>query len=396
MSRLIRTICIVLCAVAGANSSDPKSRSQFLRDRNRNAFDFYNFGNDPVREITLLIEITSPNPNMEIKLETNEELAESIERVTLPIWFKGQFGVRDGGFQTGSYRYQRKGGRDTEIDSRDIVRYFAAPIDIGRILSIGKSFELKIFVQPSHVLFVVPNSSLSLTVFYGDSTKKDSETIPQGIDAIFDSIHVEGDLKVLECKVRTGGSFIKPAAIPSHVKTFPYTNDIALDMVKLPSSNRFEQMFESRGIANSHYKFMPEWEVVIRGKMGDKNTRIRLLGDDAIMLTIDIFYTKREIQIGPNKPKMEMYNDKRMNDYALIYTYIPFHPNADFDLSIHRMAGKKFGKMQVTVRCNTRIVSYYVNMENKKIISNSIKLKIEPTKSGDVTDVEVYQAVNYM
>ena len=34
---------------------DPISRSQFLRDRNRNAFNFYNFGNDSVREITLLI-----------------------------------------------------------------------------------------------------------------------------------------------------------------------------------------------------------------------------------------------------------------------------------------------------------------------------------------------------
>jgi len=39
MSRLARTIFIVLCAVTGANSAD-----------------FYNFGADIVREITLLIE----------------------------------------------------------------------------------------------------------------------------------------------------------------------------------------------------------------------------------------------------------------------------------------------------------------------------------------------------
>ena len=55
MSRLARTIFIVLCAVAGTNSAD-----------------FYNFGADTVRKITLLIEFTSSNkPNMEINLDTN-------------------------------------------------------------------------------------------------------------------------------------------------------------------------------------------------------------------------------------------------------------------------------------------------------------------------------------
>ena len=141
MSRLTRTIFIVLCSVAGTNSSDLKYHSRYLKDRN--VFDFCNLGNDTVREITLLIKITSSRPKMEIKLETNEELAETIKRVTVPIWLKGQFGVRNGDFQIGSYRYQRKGGAEIKIDSRNIVIFHDPPLDIARILMSAKFLSLK-------------------------------------------------------------------------------------------------------------------------------------------------------------------------------------------------------------------------------------------------------------
>ena len=140
--------------------------------KDRNVFDFCNLGNDTVREITLLIKITSSRPKMEIKLETNEELAETIKRVTVPIWLKGQFGVRNGDFQIGSYRYQKKEGAEIENDSNNIVTFRNPPLDVDRLLTSGKFFELKIFVQPSQALFVTNSSTLSLQVFYSDFDKK--------------------------------------------------------------------------------------------------------------------------------------------------------------------------------------------------------------------------------
>ena len=85
MSRLARTIFIVLCAVTGANSAD-----------------FYNFGADIVREITLLIEfIWSNKPNIEINLDTNEKMAGS-----MVLWLQSQFYSKN--LLIGSLRYQKE------------------------------------------------------------------------------------------------------------------------------------------------------------------------------------------------------------------------------------------------------------------------------------------------
>ena len=57
---------------------------------------------------------------------------------------------------------------------------------------------------------------------------------------------------------------------------------------------------------------------------------------------------------------IDLYNDQTMGDYFTKYTFNPFHQNANFYLSIHRMSENKAGLIQVTVRSNSRIASYYV------------------------------------
>ena len=404
MSRLARTIFIVLCTVAGTNStdsSDTKSRFQYLG--NKHASDFYNFGAGTVRVITLLIEFTSLNPDMEIKLETNEELAETIKRVTLPIWLKvsGKRDFRNPRIKIGSYSYQRKGGADINRGSYNLYVDRDSPFGFGPIMMNDPVYELKIFVQPSHVLFVTNSSSLSRS--YGDFEKKDD------IDAIFDSIHVEGDLIVHKFTVRTGGALTNPADIPSHVRTFPYRNRIVRDMEVRPSSES-EQIFEYYGTPQF---FEGEWEIVILGKLGIKPTKFELLYGDVVILTILNFfpYSNGEFAVrsGPQKKegnkddyftKYEVKDqtmedvftkqgikDRTMDDYFRKYGVNPFHRNADFDLSIHHMSGEKAGLIQVTVRSNSRIASYYV--ETKTMVTNSIKFKI----NQDKVEVEVYQAV---
>ena len=153
----------------------------------------------------------------------------------------------------------------------------------------------------------------------------------------------------------------------------PFVPDMVFDMVA--SSNGFEQFFESRGFPGLK-SFEGEWEIVIRGKMGNSSTDFELLGD-AAMLTIISTYES------PTVGKISILGNRIHR-----YTFNPFHPNADFDLSIHRMSGKKAGLIQVTVRSNSRIASYYV--ETKTMVTDSIRLNIKPEDSREML---VYQAV---
>ena len=193
---------------------------------------------------------------------------------------------------------------------------------------------------------------------------------------------------VHECTVRTGGPLTNLATIPSHVnKTFLYHNRIVLDMDASQSSNEFEQIFESRGFPGLK-SFEGEWEIVIRGKMGNKSTDFQLLYGDAVMLTIYSIYfpSSTDGDLNIVNDFMDVYNDRPMDDYFEKYIFNPFHRNADFDLLIHRMSGEKTDKIQVTVHSNSRIASYYVEADTK--VTSSIKLKITPEDK-----VEVYQAV---
>ena len=345
MSFLARTICIVLCAVAGANGTTPKYRHQFLVDE-MNRYDFYIFGADIVREITLRIEILPfKRPFVIIKLETNEELAKTMLYVPMLLFFNGVVG---GNLNYGSYIYQMKEGRDS-VENFNYLE--ETPLQMTR----DDVIELKIFVQPSHVLLVTAHGSLS--VFYGDFEEGMEYGNRDDIDAIFDSIHVDGHLIVHECIVRTGGPLIHSSEIPKQVKTFPYYNRYEFNMMSQPMMNGIWEFTSPLEFKD----WKGEWEIVIRGKMGTSGTaKIFLMYGDAIMLDIVshsshnfISFYSKESQ-SPKLVTHQPINSDKYSDYFAKYSNSPFQVNTDFELSFHRMSPKKSELEKPAINSNDR------------------------------------------
>ena len=350
MSFLARTICIVLCAVAGANSAIPKYRHQFTTE-DKTSYEFDNFGADIIREITLRIEILPfRDPKVLINLQTNEKLAETMIYVPMLLYFSGVMG---GIFSYGSYisSWSETGGLPTTISNYDEIS--ESPFKWSRRAKRDDLLEVKIFVQPSHVLLVTAQGSTS--VFYGDLIN--DYTGRNDINAIFDSIKVEGHLKIHECIVRTGGPLIRSSEIPKQVKTFPYYNRYEFNMTSQPMKNGIWEATSPLEFKN----WKGEWEIVIRGKMGTSGTaKIFLMYGDAIMLDIVshsshnfISFYSKESQ-SPKLVTHQPINSDKYSDYFAKYSNSPFQVNTDFELSFHRMSPKKSELEKPAINSNDR------------------------------------------
>ena len=117
---------------------------------------------------------------------------------------------------------------------------------------VGKEFVLTIFLQPSHMLFYLDyedEDSCSWKQYYGYFNKETDGDDHRDTfsDSIFDSIHIEGDVKITKLEVMSGGGFNPKTALPpaQFISFKPYTKGWFEKIQELQAIT-FEYMYNNK------------------------------------------------------------------------------------------------------------------------------------------------------
>ena len=284
---------------------------------------------------------------------------------------------------------------------------------------VGAHFELKMFFQPSHIVFVLSSDGIQSTwkhyygYFYKESDQEKENHQGEFTDSIFDSIRIEGDVTIDLFKVRSGGPFTDQSEIPENVVFKPYKDRKTVALTNHGNNHfyLYEKTYASTSYLDNRAVYPgTEFELLVRGKMGqgddfefhveDNNWTgyqatylLTIKGSFAgtgkfkvVGYTFSNYYTKfqSEVDLVKYQATYQSYNDK--------YSANPFKKNTDFEMAVRALSynqakDKYYGyprtTWQLTIRVECRIYTWYVFIHPKSQI-DAIGVK---------GDVKIHQAV---
>ena len=158
--------------------------------------------------------------------------------------------------------------------------------------NVGYDFELRIILQPSHILFIlnheVDNNTIVTTnniwkhyygYFYEENDEEDHKN--EFTDSLFETVHIEGDAEIKSFQVKSGGSLIQSSdsdKIPSYVTFKPYKNKMFTAINKTRTDvlrTTYKYLFYDQKVTNRiATPKEAEYEIILRGRVIDPSKPI--------------------------------------------------------------------------------------------------------------------------
>jgi len=266
-----------------------------------------------------------------------------------------------------------------------------------------KRFQLDIYVEPSHYLFVLmydgeekPAPHNVMQNYYGYFHEMDDaeKHYNEFDDSIFNSIHIEGDVEIDQFSVESGGPFRRPNGIPMNqepIRFSPYLRKKFIELApQYGQSATYPELQEQKYLfvspqGDTYMEKEEEWEIIIRGRVG---------GGDFFAFTFEDVANNGDRLASPSTlgdfvEIKSMMEDKarvepEMKSYYEKYSENPFKKDMDFEMSVRRLSYSdknslavnryKWGyddyngyprfTVQVTVRVLCRTWTWYFEVHN--------------------------------
>ena len=281
--------------------------------------------------------------------------------------------------------------------------------------NVGYDFELRIILQPSHILFIlnheVDNNTIVTTnniwkhyygYFYEENDEEDHKN--EFTDSLFETVHIEGDAEIKSFQVKSGGSLIQSSdsdKIPSYVTFKPYEKKMftAIDKIKENDRPTYKYLFYNQTVRDGTHEGY-EYEINLRGTVLDPSkpiefhfqqklttklcnavsiigefkksepNRITILGNN--QEDCNKFYVPTYNNFEKYQTSYKSYNEK--------YSPSPFKKNTNYEMSVRRLSysdkndqclscekyddfhGNPRSSVQITIRVECRIYTWYVHV----------------------------------
>ena len=147
---------------------------------------------------------------------------------------------------------------------------------------VDHKFELRIILQPSHILFILENTGNATLgwsthtnkwkhyygYFYEETDKNNHQD--EFTDSMFETVHIEGDAEIETFKVKSGGSLNQSSDIPSYVIFKPYENKMftAINKTRVDDYPTNKYLFYDQNVSNRiGTPKGAEYEIILRGRV---------------------------------------------------------------------------------------------------------------------------------